>query len=167
MTVQDIINWFGTNPNLIYGYFAILIGIAVLGLLFLRATHFKPPITYLYTLLVYGLTIPGLLALILVLYSFFFLKVNFLELNVLAYFVPLIAMVIGLLLIKKTIRMSRIPGFDKLSGLFIMVIITFIITYVLQRMFFGVFFIGRFEHLLLLFVGLLIVLRIAWSKIMK
>ncbi|WP_405205197.1 hypothetical protein [Aquimarina sp. LLG6339-5] len=63
--------------------------------------------------------------------------------------------------------MSQIPGFGKLSGLFIIIIITFIITYVLQRMFFGVFFVGRFQYLLLFFLALLFGLKIAWDRIVK
>lgn len=167
MTVQDFINWFGNNPNIVVGYFAILIAVSLVGLLFVNQSNFKSPISYLYGVLIYAVTIPGLLALVLLLYSFFFLKTNLLQLDLVTYFVPLVAMIITLVIINKTIPMSQIPGFGKLSGLFIIISITFIITYILQRMFFGVFFVGRFQYLLLFFLAMLFGLKIAWDKIFK
>lgn len=167
MTVQDIIQWFENYPFLIIGYFIALFVISLLGLAVVSRRNFRAPITYLYSMLVYAVAIPGLLALIITVYNFFFLKTNLLEINILAYFVPIIAMVIVLLIINKTVPMYLIPGFDKLSGLFVIIVITFIITYILQRMFFGVFFVGKIQYLLLFFLALLFVLRIAWKKISK
>ena len=165
MTVQDFIHWFGNNPNLILSYFAVLITISIVGLLFVDQNNFTAPINYVYGVLIYAVTIPGLLALVLILYNFFFLKVNLLQLDLVVYFVPLIAMIMTLVIINKTVPMSRIPGFNKLSGLFIMIVITFIITYILQRMFFGVFFVGRFQYLILMFLALLFGLKFAWNRI--
>ncbi len=167
MTVQDFIDWFGNNPNLVLGYFIVIIVISLLGLLVVNRRNFKPPVNYFYGLLIYAVTIPGLLALILLLYSFFFLKVNLLQVDLIAYFVPLVATLITLVIINKTVPMSRIPGFGKLSGLFLIVMITFVITYILQRMFFGVFFVGRFQYLVIFFLALLFGLKIAWDRIVK
>lgn len=167
MTIQDFINWFGGNPNLVLSYFVVIILCALIGLLFVKPENFKSPITYLYTVLIYAVTIPGLLALVLVLYSFFFLKTNLLQLDLIASFVPLVAMIVTLVIINKTISMSSIPGFEKLSGLFLMIMVAFVITYILQRMFFGVFFVGRFEYLIGLFLVLLIGIRIAWKRIVR
>lgn len=167
MTVQDILQWFENYPFLIIGYFVALFVISLLGLAVVNRRNFKSPITYLYSILVYAVAIPGLLALIITVYSFFFLRTNLLEINILAYFAPIIAMVIVLLIINKTVPMYLIPGFDKLSGLFVIIVITFIITYILQRMFFGVFFVGKIQYLLLFFLALLFILRFAWKKITK
>ncbi|PKV53101.1 hypothetical protein ATE84_5236 [Aquimarina sp. MAR_2010_214] len=145
----------------------IIIAISLIGLLFVNQKNFTSPITYLYGILVYAVTIPGMLALILVLYSFFFLKTNLLQVDLVTYFAPLISMIITLVIVNKTVPMSRIPGFGRLSGLFIIVLITFIITYVLQRMFFGVFFVGKIQYLVMFFLLLLLGLKIAWNKIMK
>ncbi|WP_103072174.1 hypothetical protein [Aquimarina sediminis] len=167
MTLQDIINWFSTNPKLILIYFTVVIVLSLLGLVLVNQRNFRPPLNYMYGALVYAATIPGLLALIIILYSFFFLKMNLLEMDVLTYYVPVACMFLSLFIIHKTVPMSRIPGFDKLSGVFVIVGITFVITYILQRMFFGVFFVGRIQYLLLFFVAILIILRIAWKKIVK
>jgi len=167
MTVQDLIHWFGNHPKLVLAYFIFLGIISLLGLLFVKPERFKSPITYIYTTLVYAVTIPGLLSLVLLLYSFFFLKTNMLQLDLMTYFLPLVSMIVILVIINKTIPMKSIPGFDKLSGLFILIMITFIVTYILQRMFFGVFFVGRFQYLVVFFLALLVGVKIAWDRIIK
>lgn len=167
MTIQDIINQFDSNAEIIVTYFVALLIISLLGLLFVNKTNYKSPINYIYTLLTYAVSIPGLLSIILVLYSFFFLHKNLMEVNVLAYYVPIIAMGLILFIIKKTVPLRLIPGFNRLSGLFMLIFVAFILTYILQRMFFGVFFIGSFLHLIAIFVVLLIILKIGWSKITR
>ncbi|GAB1858663.1 hypothetical protein MHTCC0001_35030 [Flavobacteriaceae bacterium MHTCC 0001] len=166
MTIQNIIDWFGENPNIILAYFSALLIICLMGLLFSNSLVFKPPINYIYTVLIYAVSVPGLLALILVLYSLFINKANLLEVNMLAYFLPIGATIVNIIIIKKTVRLDRIPGFDKLSGMFLLIVVTFVVTYILQRLFFGVIFIGSFIHLVVLFVILLVALRYAWKKIL-
>lgn len=167
MTIQDIINWFNANPNVILSYFSVILILSLLGLLLIKPKHFKPPINYLYTILIYAVTIPGLLACILVLYGLFINKTNLLKVSVLAYFLPIIASIINIIIIKKTVPLVYIPGFNRLSGMILLIIITFIITYILQRMFFGVIFIGSFSSLIGLFLVLLIIINYAWKKIIK
>jgi len=136
MTVQQLIDLLGSHPKLILSYFVIIVIISLVGLLFVTPKNYSKSIGYMYSVLVYAVAIPGLLSIILILYNFFFLKANLLGLDISIYFVPLAAMILTLVVINKTVSMSQIPGFDKLSGLFLLIMITFIITYVLQRMFF-------------------------------
>ena len=165
MTIQDIIDWFGSNPNAILTYFAVFLILSLSGLLLSNKLDFKPPVNYLYTILMYAVTIPGLLAFVLLLYGLFINKTNLLQVNLLVYFLPIFASIINIIIIKKTIPLEAIPGFDKLSGMFILIIVAFVITFILQRMFFGVFFMGNFLHLIGLFLILLVALRFAWKKV--
>ena len=167
MSIQDIIDLFGSQPNFILSYYVVILVVAIIGYLFVNKNNFKAPLSYLYTLLIYGVSIPGLLSFMLLLYSFFFLKGNLLELDIVVYIVPIIGLITTLFIINKSVPMSYIPGFDKISGLFTIVIITFFITYLLQKMFFGVLFIGKVQHLIVLFLGLLIVLKLAFDKLKK
>ncbi len=167
MTLQDIINWFGNHPKLILNYFIGFIIVSLLGLLFFKPQHFKNPLKYFYSIIVYGVAIPGLLSVVLLIYGFFFLRLNLLNVDVLSYFTPIIGCIITLIIVNKTIPMRLIPGFKNLTGLFVMILITFFITYMIQKMFFGVIFIGSFIHLLLLFLGLLIILKLAWNRFVK
>lgn len=167
MTVQDIINLLSNKSNIIINYYVALLIVSLCGLLFVKAQDFKAPINYLYTILIYAAVIPGLLSIILVVYNFFFLGQNLITLQVVTYYLPIIAMIVLLLIIKKTIPLQRIPGFSRLSGLFIMIFIAFIVTYFIQRIFVGIFFIGSFIHLIGIFIVLLIVLKIGWSRFVK
>ena len=167
MSIQEIINLLGETPQLILYYFVSLIVISLIGLLLINENNFNSPVKYIYGILVYAITIPGLLAFILLLYNIFFLKANLLLIDFTTYFLPIIAMIIVLTIINKTVEMSKIPWFNKLSGMFIIVLITFFITYLLQKMFFGVFFIGSISSLMGLFLFLLIILKFAWSKIVN
>jgi len=167
MTVQQLIDLLGNYPKLILSYFVIIGIISLIGLLLVTSNNYSKSVGYAYSVLIYAVTIPGLLSVILLLYNFFFLKVNMLLLDLSIYVVPLIAMVLTLVIINKTVPMSQIPGFDKLSGLFFLIMIAFVITYILQKMIFGVFFIGSIQHLIIFFLILLFGLKVAWNKIVK
>lgn len=167
MTIQDLLNYFSNTPNNVLGYFISIIILSLIGLLFVTPQNFKSPLNYLYGALVYAVTIPGIVITMLLLYSFFVLSTNLLQLNVITYFIPIVSMIISLIIINKTVPLSIIPGFGKLSGLITIIIITLIITYILQRMYFGVFFIGRIQHLAIFFLLLLIGVKIAWNKILN
>ncbi len=167
MTLQEILSWFDTHPTVLLSFLSAIVIIALIGLLIVKNDTLNPPLSYLYTFLIYAFAIPGILSLILVLYNFFFLKSNLLEVSFITHFVPLITMCFGFFVIHKTVAFNQIPGFGKITGLFILIIITFIITYILQRMFFGILFIGKFGHIVVLFILLLLGLRLAWVKIIK
>ncbi len=167
MTLQDLIHWLSDQPHLIISYYVILGIISLLGLLFIKRRNFTAPITYLYGGLMYAIAIPGVVAVLLVLYSVFLQRTNLLQLELITYFVPIIAMCILLMIIHKTVPISSIPGFGKFSGLLLMIGITCVITYIAQRLFFGVFFVGKFEYLIGFFLLLLIGVKIAWDKIIR
>lgn len=166
MSLQDLINWFGDNQTSILGYFAVLL---ILSLVLITITNDKNfnSIKYLLSAVIYAVTVPGILSAIIILYSLFILNANLLNVNVVVYFVPVIAMILTLVIINKKIPMRRIPGFDRLSGLMIMISVAFSIVFVLQKTYFGIFLFGGFTQLLVVFAVLLIVLKVAWSRITK
>ncbi|WP_233883040.1 hypothetical protein [Tenacibaculum piscium] len=167
MTVYDLINILAENSATILNYYIFLLVIILLGLLFSNVINFKSPIIYLYTVLIYAISIPAILAIILVVYNFFFLHKNLLQLELVTYYLPIIAMLVLLLIIKKTVPLKEIPGFDKLSGLFIILFITFLSTYFIQKAIIGVFFIGSFTQLIIIFLVLLVLLKLGWDKLVK
>ncbi len=167
MTVQDLIYLLSNNSSIIINYYIALLVLTLIGMLIVTPKNFKTPVNYIYTILVYALAIPGILAIILLVYNFFFLKTNLINLEVITYYLPIVAMVILFLLINKTIPLKSIPGFDKISGLFMMIFVAFIVTYFIQKVFIGIFFIGSFMQLIVIFIVLLVVLKIGWDKFIK
>lgn len=167
MTVQDLINQLSSNSSTILNYYIALLVLALVGMLIVTPKNFKAPINYFYTALVYAVAIPGILAIILLVYNFFYLRANLMQLEVLTYYLPIIAMLVLFVIINKTIPLKRIPGFDKISGLFAIIVVTFLITYLIQKIFIGIFFIGSITQLLVIFIVLLVIVKIGWDKVIK
>ncbi len=167
MTVQDLINQLSSNSSTILNYYIALLVLALVGMLIVTPKNFKAPINYFYTALVYAVAIPGILAIILLVYNFFYLRANLMQLEVLTYYLPIIAMLVLFVIINKTIPLKRIPGFDKISGLFAIIVVAFLITYLIQKIFIGIFFIGSITQLLVIFIVLLVIVKIGWDKVIK
>lgn len=168
MTVQDLINIItSSNTSHVLNYYIALLLLSLIGMLFVNSSNFKSPINYLYTTLIYLIAIPGILAIILLVYNFFYLKSNLMQLEVLTYYLPILAMLILFIIINKTIPLKYIPGFNKISGLFAVIFISFLFTYLIQKVFIGIFFIGSITQLFGIFIVMLIVLKIGWDKVIK
>ena len=166
MTLQDLINWFSVNQSSVLIYFASLLVLSILIVWMIRPGNINF-LKYIISILVYGVTVPGILSGILIAYSFFILKQSLLQVSFVSYFLPIIAMISTLLIINSKLRMKHIPGFSRLSSLMVIISITFVLVFVLQKMHFGLFFIGGFSQLIVVFIVLFIILKLAWSKFAK
>ncbi|WP_158975194.1 hypothetical protein [Cellulophaga sp. L1A9] len=166
MSIQDIISWFNNNQSGVLYYFIAALVLAILSTLIVNAKNIGA-IKYIMSFLVYSVCIPGVLALFLLLYNILFLGSSILQLGLVTYFVPIVAMILILLILNRKIKMSKLPGFTRLSSLIVMIGISFILLFVLQRSYFGVVFLGGFTQLLLVFAVIMVVLRVAWNKFVK
>ncbi|MFL1896855.1 hypothetical protein ACJRPK_14205 [Aquimarina sp. 2-A2] len=166
MSIQHIIDWCSNNPNSILLYFGAILALTLLVILIVSDANFRYT-RYMMSIIVYAVTVPGILAIFLVLYALLMHRINLLEVSVLVYFVPIISMIITLILLNKKVTLSKIPGFDRLSGLMLMISIVFAIVFVLQKTIFGVFFIGGFTQLIIVFVIVFLVTKFAWSRLTK
>lgn len=167
MTFQDILQQLNKYPSFVLGYYFFIALLLLTGYFVVKPTRFKPPINYLYTILIYLVTIPGLLSILLVLYHIFFLRGNILKLPLLTHFVPIVMMLFTFWGIKKTIPMRLIPGFDRLSGLFVFLFFSFLLTYFLHKVYVGIFFIGSISHIAVFFGLVLFGLRFVWKRLSK
>lgn len=142
VTVRDFIDLLSTNPWILVAVLLLpplLTGIV--GLLHGRADGAQTPWRYLYALLVYWTCIPGIFAAVLTAYSLFFVHENLLQANVLIYFLPIAAMLVTLVLIGKQASIQNLPGFDRLSGLMVMLAVSFVLALAIEKtrlfLFFG------------------------------
>ncbi|MDQ7782573.1 MAG: hypothetical protein RDU20_06830, partial [Desulfomonilaceae bacterium] len=99
------------------------------------------PWKYLYSALIHMTCIPGILAAIVTGYSLFFTRENLLDANVLVYILPIASMAVTLIIIRRNVSFDDIPGFDRISGLMILLAVTFVLVLGIQRtriwLFFG------------------------------
>ncbi|PIQ24217.1 hypothetical protein COW36_10375 [bacterium (Candidatus Blackallbacteria) CG17_big_fil_post_rev_8_21_14_2_50_48_46] len=162
MSLRDLIQWLGQNPTWVGASLAIL----PLLTLFLPIFHRKgfgslSPWKYIYSLLTYLVCIPGMFSAVLIGYSLFFVRENLLDANALVYFAPPVIMGITLALIGKQVSFNDLPGFDRLSGLMILIGGTFLILLFINKVFIGIFFGGSVVQLLA--VGTAVFLLLKWA----
>ncbi len=94
----------------------------------------RSPWKYLYSVLVYAACVPGIFAGVLTAYNLFFIRSNLLQVNVLVHGLPIVVMILTLVIIGKNVDTSRIPGFDRLSGLMLVIGISFAVALFIVKM---------------------------------
>ena len=105
-----------------------------------------------------------LFAAVLTAYTLFFTRENLLDVNMLVYVLPIVSMTATLILIRKNASFDEIPGFDRLSGLMVLIAITFVFVLIIERTRIWVLFGGSLASLAALVVGLYALLK--WAAYM-
>ncbi len=122
------------------------------------------PWKYVYSVLVYLACVPGTFAAVLTCYTLFFTHENLLDVNPLVYFLPIVSMVVTLVFIRKNVAFDLVPGFERLSGLMIMIGCSFAIALAIQKTKIWIFFGGSIERLFILAAGVFALLK--WGMYM-
>src|SRR6266545_5974271 len=154
MTTRDLIHQADQHPVALATALAAPPLIAwLVGWLHSRGQGGAVPWKYLYAVLVYIACVPGMFAGVLTAYTLFFSRENLLDTNPLVYFLPIVSMVVTLVLIRKNVSFEEVPGFDRLSGLMVMVGCSFAIALAIQRTRIWIVFGGSIERLFVLAAG--------------
>ena len=165
MTLQEFFDACTSNP-IIGFYFVALPLTAFLASVFGKGEGHLSPWKYLYTILVYGATIPGIFAIVLNVYLFLFERQPIMQSNLYTQVVPVMVMVLTLWLVKRNVPFEYIPGFNKISGLITVMMAIMTVMWLLDRThIFAVTFLP-FQYVILMLVGLLIVARLGLKKLM-
>ncbi len=160
MTIQDLIVLAGDYPlHLVALFLGIPVSAWVLGRLHERGAGGEAPWRYAYSLLVYSTCLPGIFAAVLAAYGLFILRENLLEVNLLVYLLPIVSMAGTLALMSRRVSFDDVPGFDRLSGLMVVIGITFVMVLAIERTRIWIFFGSSFATLLLLVAGIFLLLH--------
>lgn len=165
MTTREFLAFLSQNPWPVAGF---LIGLPVLTLLWSllhsqRAAALAPW-KYGYSVLVYLAAVPGMVSLVILGYSLFFARENLLDQDLLTTFGPLLTMVATLVLVRRKVSFSDVPGFGRLSGLLTLVALSFAAALAIDRTRIFVGFFGSIDRLLLLAAGVYVVFQgAAWA----
>ena len=134
MTTNDLIQLANGHLLALLIFFVSLPVIAWLcGLAHWRGNGGNSPWKYIYSVLVYAVCIPGLLSSIVTGYTVFFVRGNMLDVNLAVYILPIVSMIVTLILIHKTVDFENVPGFDRISGLMVMIGCSFVIALVIDK----------------------------------
>lgn len=135
MTSREFIAWVSALPSwvILAVFVAPPAGVKLLGYGHGPENGSASPWKYAYALLVYWVCIPGVLVAVVAAYMLFFTSENFLDQNILIYILPVASMVVTLVWIKKNVAFDDIPGFDRLSGLIVVIVVTFMLVLAIHK----------------------------------
>lgn len=168
MSIIDLVNLVGEYPiHLLVIFILIPLFSFIYGRLYTGGRGSYSPHKYVYSILVYLSCIPGAFSFVLTAYTLFFLRANLLAVNFLVYFLPIVSMVVTVVIIGKNVDLDDLPGFDRITGLFVLLILTFVLALLVQRMRVWVLFHGSFAAFVITVIVLFLLLKWAARRLFR
>ncbi len=121
MTLGEFFQWTALHPVFLVVYFVGVPLIALLAGVFSGGEGHLSPWKYLYSTLIYLVSLPGIFAVTLSIYFFLFERRSILDMNLFTQVLPVLSMAATVMIIRKQVNLDLIPGFDKISGLILII----------------------------------------------
>ncbi|GAB4244305.1 MAG: hypothetical protein Kow0027_03940 [Saprospiraceae bacterium] len=166
MTLQEFFQLLSENPVWILAYFLLLPIAAWLTGRFAEGEGHESPWKYVYSTLIYLCSVPGMFAIFLSAYLFLFERRSILETDIYTQVLPILSMVATLLVIRRNVDLDAIPGFEKITGLLMMIGAVLALLWVIDRTRIWVVSFLPFWQALLILAGLLLAARWGWRKVL-
>ena len=167
MTLKEFFELLAVNPAYIIGFFLLIPFAALVGTIIGRGEEAESVWRYYYAALIYLVTVPGIFSVTLNIYLFLFERRSVMEADIFTQILPIISMIATILIIRRQVNLERLPGFGKLSGLIWMIAAVLIIMWFLEKTRIYVFSYLPIGYVFLILVGLLVVFRLGWSRLLK
>lgn len=164
MTLRSFIEMLGNNPFYLLLYFVLVPFTALLAGFFGKGEGHLSPWKYLYSILIYLACIPGVFAIAFSVYLFLFERRSIFDTDLYVQIVPIVSMFITIFNIRSNVNFDAIPGFNKISGLIMMIAATLIFMWLIDRTHIYAFSYIPFYQLILIFIGLFLVIRFGLSS---
>ncbi|MGB3800220.1 MAG: hypothetical protein WA952_10430 [Lewinella sp.] len=165
MTLNDLLQYAADHPDAVIFYFALIPFAALLAGLMERNENHLPPWNYLYSTLLYLVAIPAILSAALMAYQWLFERGSILDTDLVLQGIPIASFFATAYIIRRQVYMPALPGFGRLGGLVLMIFATLVILWAIDRTRIVVFSGLKIQYLLLVFLGLLIVVRLGWRRV--
>ncbi len=165
MTLGEFFDLLAGNPAYIIFFFAIIPFSALLAGILGKGEGHITPWKYLYSALLYLSCVPGIFAVTLSVYFFLFERRSIMETDVYTQILPVVSMLLTIFIIRKNVDLENVPGFDKLSGLIMIITAALGIMWFVDKTRIWVLTYVPFQYVFLIFIALLLVIRFGWSKI--
>lgn len=133
MTLAEFFEWISSEPLWAVGYFAILPILAFAIGKMAGEDAIYTPWNYLFATIIYLVCVPGIFAVTLNIYLFLFAKQNIMDSDLIIQWLPILGMAITIPVVRSQVNLDFVPGFGRLSGLIIMILIVLTIMWVLDR----------------------------------
>jgi hypothetical protein len=167
MTLGQFFDYISANPIWVLIYFTAIPAISFLVGISTRGNGHKNPWAFLFTGLLYMVCTPAIFAITLSFYIFFFERKSILDMNMITQVLPVISMLVTIYIIKKFVNLQAIPGFNKLGNLFTILAMIIILLWILEKTHIWVVSFVPFHYFIILLIGLIVMLRLAWVRLSK
>ncbi|MEW6261821.1 MAG: hypothetical protein AB1641_01980 [Thermodesulfobacteriota bacterium] len=139
----------------------------LMGFLHGREKAGQAPWNIVYSVLVYLIVFPGVFSFVLTAYSLFFLRTNLLKLNVVIYYLPIVAMIITLAVVRRRVAWNHLPGIDRLFSFVVLVAVSFVIALAVEKTRIFLFFGGSFGTLVIVALICYVLLKVSWKNLFR
>lgn len=164
MTLGEAFEYVSANPDYILFYFAIVPFAALLAGWMEKEEGHLPPWNYLYSSLIFMVAIPAILAIGFGIYKWLFERQSIMNANLLLQVLPVASMLLTFFIAKRNVDIKSLPGFNRLSGLVMMIAATMSIMWFIDRVHIVVFSYMPIQYLLIIFLVLLFAIRLGWRR---
>ena len=151
--------------------FAILVAVPVISFLVGRSHRDgdgrNAPWKFAYAGLVYLACVPGIFSVVITAYTLFFSKDNLLDVDPVIYFLPIATMIGTLVLIRKRVSFDDVPGFNRISGLMVLIGCSFAIALAVYNTRILIGFFGSLGMLFVLAAGVFALLKWGGSMLFR
>jgi hypothetical protein len=167
MTLAQFFESINQNPRPVQMFLAIPPLVAGLALVFGKGEGHLSPWKYLYSILAYMASVPGIFAVTFSVYLFLFERKSIMDTNIYTQILPLVTMMLTLWLIKKNVNLNDVPGFDKIGNLVFMIVLVISMMWIMEKTHIYIFSFMPIWQFFLLFVGFLVLVRFLWVRMIK
>ncbi|MGB3081078.1 MAG: hypothetical protein WBB31_18500 [Saprospiraceae bacterium] len=158
MTLGEFFQWTALHPALLLIYFVGVPLIALLAGVFSGGEGHLSPWKYLYSTLIYLVSLPGIFAVTLSIYFFLFERRSILDMNLFTQVLPVLSMAATVLIIRRQVNLDLIPGFDKISGLILILATLICLMWIIDKtQIYSITFMPFYVVILILLAGFFVV----------
>jgi hypothetical protein len=163
MTLQELLARIEGNPVPVLAYFTASPVVAWLaGHLHPKGSVYDSPVRYVYTIVIYMVCLPGLLAAVALGDSL--ARGQLMDVGVLSQILPLLAMLITFGIVRHQANPEHIPGFSRITGFMLLLVLTAAGIFLLMKTHIWIFFGGGMGTLLVSMAVLFLLLKWAFDR---
>lgn len=166
MTLQEFFDILSANPAMVLFYLVSLPVTAYVICVLSKGEGHLDPWKYIHSALIYLACIPGIFALTLNVYLFVFERQSIMETNIYTQILPILTMFFTLLFISKNVPLKSIPGFEKVSGLMLILIAMFFLMWGLEKTRIIIFSYLPIYWVFAIVIGFLVIIRYGTKKML-
>ncbi len=164
MTVQEFFNLIHNHPTYSLYFYLGVPAFALLISWISEPNCYLEPWKYIYSILIYAACIPGIFAVTLNIYFFFWERRSIMDAEVYIQILPILTMILTLFIIRRYVSFEAIPGFDKLSGLIVIIASILCLMWILDRTQIYAFSYLPVYYVLIMLIGGILIVRYIFSR---